>query len=152
MDLSRLRGGSGPGIRLKGAQPAPVVASNAYAYYGTAINISGINISAGMTQLCSIDVPAGKEMIVLEAQIASGLTSTQQAAYWEFEKDGEVVLSTGNVLQSADRMMIVGKIGGETTDRLVSNLVVNSNMKIRAHKPAGTSVTVQVTYILTERS
>lgn len=147
-----LGGGGGGAIKLKGAQPVAFIPGSNGAIYGAAINVSGINISAGLTQLCSVDVPAGKEMIILDAQIASGLTTTAQTTLIEIEKDGETVLTSGSVSTNTDRLMLVGNNVTSTNSKIVANLGVSTNFKIRAQKAAGTSVTVQVTYILTEKS
>lgn len=150
MDLSKLgRCGGGTGIKLKGAQPAPFIGGNQFTSYGVSFSASGINASVALTQLCNIDVPAAKRMLIKSMRV-DGLSSTSQPTLIELEIDGVTVLTTGNADSAATSVYVVGYTAVPPTSRQIMDLIAETNVKVRLRKEAASNAGIEVTYILVD--
>ena len=116
--------------------PAAVPSYNAY------FTSSATNITAGLTEMCSITVPAGKTLIILRATLSS-LETTSNTLAAEIEIDGVVVLSSSSTYATATGTLI-GFTAAPTNSNFVSNVQVNRTLKIRASKPLSTGAVLTV--------
>lgn len=126
MDLSKLGGCSGSGaLKLNGLQNGWLMSANAAQAGQSTITNS---ITTNLSQMLSVDVPAGKEMVLCGLQASSGL-STSQLLTAELEIDGVVVLS-GTVTPSSSSITFIGNLNVLTTVD-IDRLLVSSNFKLR---------------------
>lgn len=131
----------GNALRLKGLQNNWTLNSSA-AYPGESTVTT--NITTSLSQMLSVDVPAGKKMILL-ALYATGL-STTQALTFEFEIDGEIK-GVGSATPGTSQIYFSGSA---SPSALSAPVLVESNFKLRLSTatPAQNSKTFRYSYYL----
>lgn len=119
-----------------------------YAQYAPAFTSSATNISAALTQLCNLDVPSGKNRVVLAATL-TGLELTTSTLEVEVEVDGVVVLSMSAAYGSGGGATAYVIGGGAVAPPSAAIMAVkaNRNLKIRAKKPLSTTAILTLWYI-----
>lgn len=144
MDLSKL-GGMPYGIRLSGPQ-ARYAISSTNANYGAPLGVTNLNISENLTQCCSVMVPEGKFIRLLNASLNNlGTTGDLNV---EIEIDGVTVLESVNGSYTSQSATILGSGLSGVYSTAILDLIVNSNFKIRAKRSGAVSASLNVTYLV----
>jgi len=126
-------------------QPA-IQPSNAYAQYAPAFTSSATSISASLTQLCNLDVPAGKTRVILAATL-TGLETTSNTLDVEIEVDGVTVISMSSTYLNSIAYLVGNANGASPPSNAIMAIQANRNLKIRARKPSSTAAILTLWYI-----
>jgi len=118
------------------------------ATYVQAFTSSATSISAALTQMCNLDVPAGKTRILIAATL-TGLNSTSNLLEAEIEVDGVVVLTGSAATYTDTSAYLCGHNinSGGMPITAVNALQINRNLKIRAKKPSSTAAVLNLWYV-----
>lgn len=125
MDLSQLGGcGGGSALKLNGLQNGwQLLSGGAYPGETTVV----YSITTALAQALSVDVPAGKQMLLDILYIPFGISTTQLLTV-EVEIDGVTVISATGT-PNGGQITFVGRAEG--VDSGSTRLLVNSNFKLR---------------------
>jgi len=126
-------------------QPA-IQPGSAYAQYAPAFTSSATNISAASTQLCNLDVPAGKTRILIAATLTA-LNTTSNLLEVEIEVDGVTVLSMSSTYADSITHLIGNAVVTSPPSNAIMAVQVNRNLKIRARKPLSAGAILTLWYI-----
>lgn len=128
-------------------QATVTIAPNS-AVYTPAFTSSATSISAALTQMCNLDVPAGKARILLAATL-TGLNATSNLLEAEIEVDGVVVLTGSAASYTDSNAYLLGynSSSGAMPVTTVNAIQVNRNLKIRAKKPSSTAAVLNLWYV-----
>lgn len=137
---------NGLGANYFNTLQAAIEPGNAYAQYAPAFTSSATNISAALTQLCNLDVPAGKTRILIAATLAA-LNTTSNLLEAEIEVDGVTVLSMSSTYAGSATYLVGNPIGASPPSNAINAIQVNRNLKIRARKPLSTGAILTLWYI-----
>lgn len=116
--------------------------------YVQAFTSASININAALTEMCNLDVPAGKTRILIAATL-TGLNATSNLLEAEIEIDGVTVLTGSAAAYTASNAYLIGynSSSGAMPITTVNALQINRNLKIRAKKPSSTAAVLNLWYI-----
>lgn len=129
----------GGAIKLNGLQNGwQFTASSAYPGETTVV----YSITTTLAQALSVDVPAGKQLLLDFLGVTSGLSTTQLLTI-ELEIDGATVIS-GAVTPSSAQMTFAGRSDG--SDSISNRLLVNSNFKLRIRTATTTQSNINFRY------
>lgn len=139
---------NGLGANYFNSLQATYTISQNSALYTAAFTSSATSISAALTQMCSLDVPAGKTRILIAATL-SGLHATSNLLEAEIEVDGVVVLTGSAASYTASDAYILGynASSGAMPVTTVNAIQANRNVKIRAKKPLSTTAILNLWYV-----
>lgn len=130
---------SGGAIKLNGLQNGwQFAAGGAYPGETTVV----YSITTTLAEALSVNVPAGKQMVLDLLYVASGLSTTQLLTV-EVEIDGTTVIS-GTVSPSSGQITFVGKTDG--SDSVSNRILVNSNFKLRIRTATTTQSNINFRY------
>jgi hypothetical protein len=153
MDLSLLGGSCGIGLELAAGNLIKMGSSPALGQSANVVSVSGVNISAGMTQMMSVDIPVGEVMMLRKLSFGN-LTTTAADLSVQIEIDG-VVVATGAITATAETG--VTAIGCTQTGtqpevtNVLQDIIVKSNLKISANKSPASAASVTITYVKLKR-
>jgi hypothetical protein len=140
--------GASPGFELSGLHTFTATAVSAR--YGLTVSVSGVNVTAGLTQLVSFDVPAGSKMIILGAAF-TGTSGGTAPTVIEVEVDGSTVLRASAASVAANPRIVgydADVAQGGAQQIMVRDIVVTSNIKVRASCSLWNAAGLTINYIL----
>lgn len=140
ISLKAVNTGGIPALRLNGLQNG--WSMNAGAATAGVTNVT-YTITSTLAEAMSVNVPAGKKMVLCQLWVSSGL-STSQLLTVELEIDNVTVLS-GTVTPASTTLHFVGN---STTSLSydIDRLLVNSNFKLRIRTASGTQTSIPFQY------
>lgn len=140
MKLSDLAGGAVAALKLNGLQNGWSMNAGGASPGSTTVNYT---ITATLAEALSVNVPAGKKLVLAQLVASSGLSTTQLLTV-ELEIDGVTVLS-GTVTPASTNLHFVGSNNISTSFDL-DRLLVNSNFKLRIRTASGTQASIPFQY------
>ncbi len=133
-------GSSGPFTELAGLQPQGVAMAS-----GSASNpplvLTGLPLSTSLAEVMSLSPTNGK--YVIHYISASNIADTSGNFSFQIEIDGEVKLAQAPTALASSGGMLCG---GNDLPSSYSNLLVKSNIKVRAAKSVAGSMTLNIKY------
>lgn len=107
------------------------------ATYGPAFTSVPINISAALTQMCNLSVPASKTRVILAATVTAAGGSLLE---YEITIDGAKVIAGSQASASGANYIVGASSFANAGPTTVSNLQANSNITITAKNTLTTAV------------
>lgn len=133
-----------PYLRLNGLQAGFLLDTNSSSTFITpGVNIASLNINnASFIQICNVDVPEGRALVLVAALLQSiGTTGNLD---FEIEIDGVTVVTRAIASYTLAQAFLVGPISSTA----LTQLLVRNNLKIRARRTGASSAALALTYFM----